>query len=75
MLSSVKCGYATLSDDDSKLVAVDGLLHIVVLGLEIFGEVEADSLLSDELNGNFLLESYTTSHLQQCLTNLVTHSR
>ena len=64
-ISSVTDDYATLSDDDSVLVAVDGLLRTAVLGLEIFGEVEADSLLSDELRGNFLLESYTTTcHLQ-----------
>ena len=46
--------YATLSDDDR---AVDGLLRTAVLGLEIFGVV--DTLLSEELDGNFLLESYT----------------
>jgi len=46
--------YTTLSDD-SELV-VDGLLRTAVLGLDIFGEVVDDSLLSDELSGNFLLE-------------------
>lgn len=66
--------YATLSDDDSELV--DGLLRTAVLGLEIFGEVDEDSLLSDELGGNFLLESYTLQQLLQYNNKfIVTHSR
>ena len=44
--------YATLSDDVR--VVADGLLRTAVLGLEIFGVV-ADTLLSEELAGNFLL--------------------
>ena len=49
-----------MSDDDNELVAADGLLRTALLGLEIFGELVDVSLLSDELAGNFLLESYTT---------------
>ena len=69
-------GYATLSDDDTVLAVADGLLRTALLGLEIFGEVDDVSLLSDELAGNFLLESYTT-HITYSITItfMVTHSR
>ena len=47
-----------------------------LLGLEIFGEVDDISLLSDELAGNFLLESYTTHIFYNItITFIVTHSR
>ena len=52
--------YATLSDDVR--VVVDGLLRTAVLGLEILGDVVADTLLSEELAGNLLL-SCTIQHL------------
>ena len=68
-------GYATLSDDDTVLVVADGLLCTELLGLEIFDEVENASLLSDELAGNFLLESYTTHIYSITIIFIVTHSR
>lgn len=52
--------YATLSDDVRTVV--DGLLRTAVLGLEILGDVVADTLLSEELAGNLLL-SCTIQHL------------
>ena len=52
--------YATLSDDVTVVVA-DGLLRTAVLGLEILGDVVADTLLSDELAGNFLLSCTNTT--------------
>lgn len=70
-------GYATLSDDVNELAAVaaDGLLRTALLGLEIFGEPLDDvSLLSDELPGNFLLESYTTHIIIQYYNNTYNHS-
>ena len=68
-------GYATSSDDDTVLVVADGLLCTELLGLEIFDEVENASLLSDELAGNFLLESYTTHIYSITIIFIVTHSR
>ena len=68
-------GYATLSDDDTVLVVADGLLCTKLLGLEIFDEVENASLLSDELAGNFLLESYTTHIYSITIIFIATHSR
>ena len=56
-MQCVSSDYATLSDD-RELVAVDGLLRIAVLGLDILGEVVDDSLVSDELVAIFLLLSY-----------------
>ena len=47
----------TLSDDDRKLIVVDGILCSVVLGLEIFGKLVDDTSLTKDLGGNILLES------------------